>query len=361
MNTTYFDRKNKEIEEKIHASEEERRRTQKPEIDPLEVYEGYLKNDKEFRVQFESCGRDGTFVGSAEGNILIIMRGESTIEHLPYFAPRLQAKLMGYEFEVKVVQVDREKRRVYVESARSSERALKNASKTELVGNLINALSRQEKPRVWGKVKSIQGDQAYVDIFGENVTGIIRTPYWQKSYLRYLSTVCQEGEYYPFDVVGMFKHTIPGKAPLFVLNREEIADNPWDNIPVDVLKEGALIYVKCIEKPEGNKCWWGNSLITPYIEILGLYPGRNKSGQRLQIIPGLTYKCKIRRITQADQDERGQNSFVVMPFAVTENDAKEYARMIQMEQTKILMDEQAEDVERMMEQETEDGTSLELH
>lgn len=353
MSNAYFERRNREIEEKILQSEE-KIRNQENTWDAIDTYEEYVRTKKVFKVQFESCGRDGTFVGVVDNNILVIMQGTSTLEHLPYFIPQIRSKLMGYEFEVKAIQVDREKRRVYVESARSAERAVQNASKTELVGNLIQALNRDEHPRVWGRVKSVQGQKAYVDIFGESVTGVIHTAYWQKSYLRYLSTVCKEGEFYPFDVVGMFQRE-QGRAPMFILNRENIADDPWKNVPMDILKKDALIYVKCIEKPEGGKNWWGNSQLTPYIEILGLYPRRNGTGQALQIIPGLTYKCRICRITHADEDMKGQNSFVVLPFAVVEADRPEYLRMLQMEQTRVFMEERKLD-EQGVRSEQEDDT-----
>lgn len=337
MNIGYFEKKNKEIEEKILALEEENSRNQEDIFDAIDMYEEYERTQKVFKVQFESCDRDGTFVG-VNNNILIIMQGASTLEHMPYFIPQIRAKLMGYEFEVRVVQVDREKRRVYVESARDAERAIRNASKTELVRNLIGALEEGKKPRVWGKVKVVHEKTAYIDIFGEDVTGFISAAYWQKSYVRYLSTVCKEGEYYPFDVVGMVKRK-NAQMPLFVLNREEIADDPWKNIPMDIIKKDALIYVKCIENPVGNKNWWGNSPLVPYIEILGLFPSIKKKGDTLQLIPGVTYKCRIRRISQVDEDRKGQNSLVVIPFAVADEDAQDYARMVQKEQMVMLREE----------------------
>lgn len=329
--SSFLDRKNKEIEKKIGVEAVIKGTSAIDNFDAFEKYEMYLKTKDSFRVSFSSCGRDGTFVGMDENNIHLVMSGNLTVEHLPYFKPSLASKLVGYDFDVKVIKVEREKRRVYVESARNSQRATKNT----IINELKMALERGEQPEVWGKVRYVKDNRAYIDIVGEHVLGIISVKYWQKSYLRYLETVCKPDEFYSFRVTAAAAER-KGKDTAFFLDRQDIADDPWENVPMDIVKRGATIFVKCIENPQGIAHWWGSSNIAPGIEILGLFPNKPNT---LDILPDVTYKCRIQSIRRASEnDNHGDNVFVVVPFAVSDEDKVAYERYKILKETRMSSD-----------------------
>lgn len=335
---SFLDRKNKEIEKRIGYDAVIKGTSAIEDFDVFEKYEKCLESKESIQVSFSSCGRDGTFVGMDENNVHLVMAGNLTIEHLPYFKPSLASKLVGYDFDVKVIKVDREKRRVYVESARNSPRATKNT----IINELKQALERGEQPEVWGKVRYVKDNRAYIDIVGEHVLGIISVKYWQKTYLRYLETVCKPDEFYSFRVTAAAAER-KGKDTAFFLNRQDLADDPWENVPMDIVKRGAIIFVKCIENPQGIAHWWGSSNIAPGIEILGLFPNKPNT---LDILPDLTYKCRIQSIRRAsDNDNHGDNVFVVVPFAVSDEDKIAYEKYRTLKATRLSMDATDGDVE----------------
>lgn len=333
-----LEKANKQIEEKIgvEAVEYGSSAYEKKE-DIFEKYERMKEVGEVFSVQFESCGRDGTFVGAdPETGVLYVMRGAVTLAHFDYFKPHLTARMLGYKFDVKVVEIDRLNKRIYLES---SHEIRTHSSKHQIISALLRELDAGNTPKVWGRVQSVQGKKAYIDILGENVLGIISIYHWQKTYLRFLSTVCRPGEYYPFYVTQAAPKK-PGKTQAFYLDHTELAENPWDSVPDDVVKVGAVIYVKCIEVPKGKPYWWGCSAIAPGIEIMGRFPSEEG---KLTIIPELTYKCKIRQIARADEPDnadasnqkRNENLFVVVPFDVAEVDSMRYAKFLTLRETKL--------------------------
>lgn len=329
-----LDKVNRKIEKEIGETAKEFGTTAYETRDLFEKYEQMLKDKTVFSVQFDSCGRDGTFVGSdKDTGLLFVMPGNSTIEHLSYFKPHMASLMVGYQFDVRVAKVDRETRRIYVES--SHERRART-TKSQIISALLREINTGKKPKVWGKVISVSGQYANVDILGEHVLGLIKVTHWGKQYVRNLETVCQVGAYYEFHV----KDALPkkkDKQQAFLLDRTELAYDPWDDVPMDVLREGTVICVKCIETPADNRFWWGCSPIAPGIEILGKFP---RQAGKLHIIAGMTYMCKIKQIRRASdvepQDgEKNDNVFVVIPFAVAEQDAARYQKYLALRATKV--------------------------
>lgn len=328
-----IDRVNRQIEKKIGETAREMGTTAYEKRDVFEKYEKLLQDKTVFSVQFQSCGRDGTFIGvDQESGVHFIMPGSTTLEHLSYFKPHMASLMVGYQFDVRVTQIDRERKRIYVES--SHERRARS-TQSQVVGALMKELNAGNKPRVWGRIISVQGQYANIDILGEHVLGRIKVTHWQKSYLRNLASVCSPDEYYAFHVVGALPKKT-GKQQAFLLDRTELAEDPWENIPMDVLKVGTVIMVKCIELQNEKGLWWGCSAIAPGIEIMGKFP-REKG--KLYMFQDMTYMCKIIQIRRgSDQPaapgEKNDNVFVVSPYAVAEQDANRYQKFLTFKATK---------------------------
>lgn len=306
---------NKEIQEKLGVSGSEIQKTNLEEQreEKFKFYEQMASEEKMFTVQFSSCAKNGTFSAIDETGIYIIMSSEMTQEDLPYFTPRLASTLIGHTFEIKVNRVDRENGRVYVKSARKAQ-----SQGSRLVGDIMKELNAGNKPVVWGRIKDVYNNRAFVDILDSNINGSILVGSWQATYTRYLKPLCRPGEYYEFQITGVAPRK-KGAPILFYLDRQELAPNPWDLLPKDLVVEGAVVKVRCIEKPEGKTYWWGSLDIAPGIEVMCDFPRRD-----VKIVNGLTYKCYVRELKLTG--EVAGNLLRVAPFAIAEEDSAEYAR-----------------------------------
>ena len=333
MQLRVLNRKNKEIESRIGKDAVNRGTTWYEKDDYLKKYEDYMENGKIISVKFETCGRDGTFVGADKDGVILVMSSNVTIEHLPYFKPHMAGKFVGYSYDVRVVRVEREQKRVYLESAKVSRI---QSTEGQIVNELKRALESGEKPLVWGKITAVNEKTAHISILGERVHGVVDVRFWQNSYVRKLTNVCKEGEYYNFHVTRVIDNQ--GKAPVFFLNRKELADDPWELIPMDLINVGAQIFVTCEENPKDGRTWWGTSRITPGIEIMGLYQrNENKpTGERLDVIPGITYRCTIIQLKTKEEDFKGNGVFVVMPVSVCDDDMERYKKYLAQKELRIL-------------------------
>lgn len=326
-------RKNQEIEKIIGQDAASRGTSWFDKGDHLKKYEKMMEKGTVTSVRFETCGRDGTFVGADEDGVLLVMGSNLTMAHLPYFKPHMAAKFVGYSYDVRVVKVDRELNRVYVESARNNRTV---STEKQIINELKRALDSGAQPLVWGKVSAVNDRVAHISILGERVHGTVSVQFWQKEYVRKLTSVCKEGEYYSFHVTQVVERD--GKAPVFFLNRMELADDPWELIPMDLVNEGAKIFVTCEDCPADGKVWWGTSRITPGIEIMGRYRNSSRgSADRLEIVPSITYQCTIVQLRTKEEDFKSRGVFVVSPDKVCDEDLARYNKYVAEKEARILM------------------------
>ena len=146
MQFKILSQKNREIESRIGKDAVSHGTTFYEKDDHFKRYEEYMESGEIISVRFETCGRDGTFVGADSNGIIFVMSSNVTIEHLPYFKPYMAGKFVGYSYDVKVVQVDREQKRVYVESARTGRM---QSTEGQIINELKWALEKEETPFIW--------------------------------------------------------------------------------------------------------------------------------------------------------------------------------------------------------------------
>lgn len=311
---------NKKIAEKVGFNKEQEERKK---LD-YEKYESLLEKKQAFDVQFSSCSPDGTFSTEADG-LYIVMQGDSTVKHMPYFKPELRTVLLGYTFNVRVSSIDKENGRIYVESTKQA-----RSEKSSIVREIITELDKGNYPVVWGKVTSVKDNVAFVDILGENILGRVDIFHWQKTFIRHLSAACSVGEYYQFQVTSTLHRK--GMERLFLLEHRNLADNPWKHIPLDIVVPNAVVKIKCIELPEGKNYWWGTTAFAKGIEVMGNYPTTAKLAN-LRVVPDITYNCKVITI-RVDEEDVKKNMFKVIPFSVVEEDKEKYEKYINLATSK---------------------------
>lgn len=317
---SFLSRKNREIEAQIGDVAVSLGTTDYEKSDVYAKYQKALDEKEVLHLKFVSCGRDGTFSAMDDNNVYIVMKGSSTIERLPYFKPRMASTMLGYTFDVRVVEIDKDNRCVYVESSHSG----KHATNTTITSELVRALENDKRPVVWGRISNIDRERnlAHVDLLGERVHGVIRVKFWSKYYLRQIGSACKVGEYYSFHVTGMSEPK-PDKKITFFLDRRDSALDEWEAIPDGRIRSDDIVVVTCVENPVGRSNWWGTCSLAPGIEVMGLYPNSEK---KLDFFPGVSYKCKVRKFHKPSADKNGLGQFVVMPFAVSDEDSIRYAR-----------------------------------
>lgn len=291
-------------------------------ISALKVYKDRLGAGEAFQVQFAMCGTDGTLSFIDENGIYVIMEAKSTLEGLPYFKPRISAKLLDYVFDVRVASIDEENGKVFIVSAHDG-KTRTVTDKSILTRELIHSTERKIYPKIWGRVASVKDDKAFVDILGYGIFGIVDIRHWQNAFVRNMSDVCRVDEFYQFEVTHACKKR-QGKPQAFLLDRRNIAGNPWDDLPKELIREGAVCKVTALELPTGKSYWWGQLSLARGIEVMGNYSGQNKG---LYIVPSLSYKCKV--VEVHINEEGRKNMLKVSPFAIAEEDTGRYKTYLQ--------------------------------
>ena len=290
----------------------------------IDKYISYKQEKRVFQVQFSSCSREGelsTF--DEEPGLYIVMSAKATGEGFPYFEASLSKKMLTYIFDVKVVDIDEALRRVYVASSHDAKLSAAGR-KRNIEKTLINAIEEKSYPTVWGKIRKVYDDKAIVDLFGMNISGVVLVSHWSKGYVRSLKTVCDEGEFYQFQVTYVRKR-VKNKPLQFLLDRRNFSEDPWKSIPKDLFAVGTIIEVKCIDLPINKSFWWGTSELTPGIEIMGDFPSSME--RKVRIFQGMSYMCKVDEVSIDKEGKR--NCFKVVPFDVSENCKEAYRKLIE--------------------------------
>lgn len=325
-------RANDKIAEKLGIEAVERRTNAfvASDSDIFTMYENMMEEKKPMQMQFSACDRDGTFSSRTNDGILIIMSSSDTLEGFPYFEAYFASLFLGYSYEVLITRVDRENKRVYVKSARNGQ----FSSKKNCIHEIINELEKGNKPKVWGKIVSVREDKAFVDILGMHILGIVdrRHWHWKKGFTRRIDAVCHPGEFYEFEITHKCARK-PGKDQAFLLERRNLAENPWEQVPRDIVKRGAIIRVKCVDIPEGKSYWWGVSDIAPGIEIVCDFP---KTDNPIRVFSDITYKCRVKSFAVKGIDGAEKNTFRVACTDVSDEAAEEYAQCMKFLNEKVL-------------------------
>ena len=312
----FLEKMNKGLEEKygLDATVDIASSDIEQNVSILEKYKQYLDEKKIFKVSFVGCDRGGNF-SYREGGYVVIMPGDDTKEKLPYFKPHIASKLLGYEFDVRVTSIDEEQKRIYVEGAKRT-----GDAKGRMISEICKEVAKKNYPIVWGKIIKVMPDKAYVDILGLGIFGIVDSRHWKQAYTRNLETCCSQDDFFQFKITHA-NRKIRGKQQTFLLDRRDIAGNPWNDVPVDLVREGAVVYVKCTELPKEKSYWWGSLELTPGIEVMGDYPSSS-----LAVVPDLTYKCKVKAVNITGES-RG-NTLKVVPFEIAEADKARYTKYL---------------------------------
>ena len=275
----------------------------------LDKYMQLMKKRSVFKIAFLSADLEGTF-SAMDGDVIIVMPKEKFEEYATSTSTFATSRLLGVELDVVVYRVDEQSRKVYVELAGWTKARYSINIRSEINEEFARCIGKGEHPIVWGRVKRIAQGQITVDIFGKGVIGFIHKKHWSKEFIRNFESVCKEGEYYQFEVVGRAMK-VEGKEPAWLLSRRNIVKSAWDEVDVEGLQEGGALLVTCVDKPIGKPYWWGRADRLPGIEIMGDYTGKF-TNEGLYV--SITYNCKIKYI---DKDNR---KISVAPFKVASSD-----------------------------------------
>lgn len=276
--------------------------------DRLEKYREWQKIKGELELMFSFVSADGDLIQQDANGVKIVLLKDVLVKDMPYYDERIGEKLIANPFVVTIEKIDEEKATIYVKSARSGSKARRGTIKSRLVGEIMSELRKGHTPRLAGKIESVDEKRAIVNILNKNILGICLLDNWQKTYCRNLKEHCKAGEIYEFDIVKQLPPQ-KGKQSAFSLSRVDIASDPWDAIPEEYLEKGAVLAVRCVERPGGKTYWWGVSDLLPGIEIQGDYT--NKCGR---IMESVFYKCAV------DKVDREKHVFRVVPFSLADSD-----------------------------------------
>ena len=283
------------------------------------IYEQRMKENLTFKVKFTSCGKDGTFACVDENGLFIIMSSEATKDKLLFFSSSTVSSFVGHEFDVKVTAIDKEQGRIYVQSARG----VQVSEKSRIVGEIHNELAKGKYPVVWGCITTIKESVAYVDILGMGIVGRVDCKHWSKTIVRHMEAACKKGEYHQFQITSATPKR-KNKPSYFLLERRNLAPNPWSQIPVDLVKEGSVVNVECIELPRDKSYWWGSLSLVSGLEVLCDYPRGD-----FKIVPGIHYKCRV-KVLRINPDNMKDNMFKVVPIGIVAEDLPAYNNYMSM-------------------------------
>ena len=270
----------------------------------LEDYKTAMKDGTVLEIRFDAASKEGDLM-LVSGGLTICARAADMKADLDYYQAFIKDKFILSPLSMKVVEVDEEKKWVFVRSARNN----RASTRIRLLNELTKRVRENGSVRIAGSVTSVNDRRAVVDIFGKGVFGILYPADWSESYVRYLSQCCKPGDVLDFDAVEVLDKRKDGRIG-YRLSRKSITKNPWDCIPEGIVVPDGVVAVKCIDRPPNKSFWWGISEMVPGVEIMGNY---NKNIP--DILVSVTYKCKVREFDPA------KHLFRVVPFAVGEADA----------------------------------------
>ncbi len=291
-------------------------------LDRLKPYKEWAKIKGEMEIMFPFMSEEGNLIAQDGNGVKIILLKETLMADMPYYDNRVGEKLMANAFVVVIDKIDDKTDTVYVKSARSGSNARRATIKSRLIGELIGELKKGHTPRLAGKIEQVSEKRAVVNILNKGILGFCYVEKWQNGRTRNYKKVCKEGGIYEFDVVKQLTQQ-KGKPPAFELSRVDITPDPWESIPDEFFTKGAVLTVRCVERPEGKSYWWGASDLIPGIEMQADYT--KKCGR---IMESVIYKCTVDRV------DREKHIFRVVPFGLADSDVGETEKAIRFLETR---------------------------
>lgn len=298
----------------------------------LNKYESCKEKGVPVNVRFDACDKDGNF-SCYEDGVLLLLPGDNVSAVQGVMDGYTTARMLGIEFSLKVVEVDRENARVYCEIPGATKRLAQQTIKDALQKELNKLVSQGKRPLVYGSIIRVENRRALVNILGQGVLGFIDVSHWQKCYTRSMIGMCEVGEYFQFEVLKKAYKSDgrKDKGDAWILDRSRITEDAWSLIDQSSLQEGGSILVTCIEKPEGKTYWWGKSDRVPGIEVMGDFT--EKINPNTILIEGITYRCWIKEI-HIDKTDHKKNIFKVIPAEVVKEDVAKVESFKKLRSTK---------------------------
>ncbi len=285
--------------------------------DPLEKYKEWMESNGVLELLFSFVSPEGDLIQQDANGVKIVLPKDVALKSMSYYDKRTAESILANAFVVNIEKIDEENNTVYVKSAKGDGRkARKGTLKSRLVGEIVSELKKGHTPRLAGKIEDVDEKRAIVNILNKNILGICLLDHWQKTYCRHLKERCKVGEIYEFDIVKQLPQQ-KGKQSAFSLSRTEITGDPWDSIPEEYLQKGAVIVVRCVERPVGKTYWWGVSDLLPGIEVQADYTKRCG-----RIMESVIYKCTVEKV------DRERHVYRVVPFALADSDVGDVEKAI---------------------------------
>ena len=330
MATNILTKLNKKMEHKIVQTEEEKlyqrmnadtSGTSTEEAESLKEYEQWKADKTIIRVTFGSSDIDGNlYYYDTKTGITVVFMMNDIQKGMPYYREEMRSNFTGnFQFDVRVNEIDAEKKYVYCISARNPKEIVMTVNRA-----IQQELSLGNKPIVTGKITKVTKNYLLVDIFERGIKGYLSLQKWSPIYVRTLIGKCEKGDVLQFEVTKKMPNgNAKSRETCWALDRSNISPNPWGTVPAE-WKKGTQILVTCIEKPEedfenGKKrtFWWGQNEVCPDIEILCDYTTKVPKGE---VIPGETYLAIISEIS-ISLEKGEKNIFKVSPFSKQKENA----------------------------------------
>lgn len=276
-------------------------------------YEACLRDNKFINIVFSTYGVDGNYE-IRDGKMTVVLEDEEMKKYGQENTYRQKAIFLNRVVCVKVARI--EGNRVYVTPAGSTEQALRYSTKELINSEIEQKLAKGIHPVVLGRVLSVRQHSVMVNILDADIIGFINTSHWSVLYTRSLEGLCKEGDYLEFEVLRAAEKKAGTNVKAWILGRENITPNPWDEIGVESLRVGNIMVVKCMDKPVGKTFWWGVTDRLPGVEVMGDYT-YNYSENKAMFV-GLSYRCKVSSIERNERN--GGYKIKVVPIEVVDED-----------------------------------------
>lgn len=260
----------------------------------MQKYKDYLEKSQKFTFVFGTTDKEGNLLG-LDGNIKLYLNKEEVF--IGNCKNKSLQDYMGEKLEVSVVKLNEKNKSVYV----GCEELKRHFVKTELE----KVITQKKKVKCKGIISTVYPSNAYVNLEGVGISGYISAENWRKNtYTRDLTEVCKVGEIYEFEVFAF--ETQPKsknkKLKFYMLSRENLTTDPWDNFPEDFYQVDGSCDVECVQIISQKNYWWGRIAGLEDIEVQGVIHKKNP------MAIGNVYRCKILTV---DSQKR---EFRVLPY-----------------------------------------------
>ena len=188
-----LERLNKEIYREISTGVETPKSQEQKETG-AEKYLNYLNNNQVFDVVFTSVDPDATF-SAVDGNVKVVLTHEEFMKVAKSSSTYATANLLGVTMQAKVLSVDENESKVYVQLAGATKFSYEANMRNEINEELARNLAMGKKPVVWGVVKRVTKNKILVDVLGRGILGFLNKSNWSRDYVRNLEQFVNQGSF----------------------------------------------------------------------------------------------------------------------------------------------------------------------